>query len=321
MSKNKLEVKILKDSKDAKADLDSMPLEVANAFLVLLQSFTRIGELSASKKDVKISVTKGSVAISMEGTYVEKINNNFNEVVENKSTDKELVEQWRNIQSLFSSNGLSYEAFFYTKENTKVGIYDILKNKSKIRTKRVLNPPIKTHINFFEGKLMAVGGKFPNIHVETAQNEKLVIDCTEMNAKKAIKFLYSEILISVLEIDKNGKKEFALCDSYAPSQSEIYNEFRIFIYSINNADDEIESLRRVHYQCRKYLDEKEYGKFRKFLRLFANEHTDINILNTILIVSQAFKAHELLTGGIQELHHVFVGKLNNLNRNKGGKKN
>ena len=309
MAESRLEFKIIHDTENKNVHLDQMSLEVAKAFVVLIQSVTSIVELTPKNKELKISVKKGSAMICLEGTEVNVVEKKFRQIIENKSSDAELVRQWRNIQELFSNNGLGYEASFYHK-NAKVEILDYLKSPKRLRTKRRSSPPISTNIEFVIGKLIAVGGKRPNIHVEINKNEKAtIIKCTEFKANKAKAFLYKTIWISVWVTNKGVDKEFTMCDSYWETQNNMFNEFKNFISSMQRAENEIESLKKIHYKCQEILKEGDFGKYRKFLRLFNTETSDLNALKTILIVSRPFKDHERLQILIEELDQLFQKKL------------
>jgi hypothetical protein len=191
-----------------------------------------------------------------------------------------------------------------------VSILKDLTSSKKLRTKRKEKPPVMTNIEFMTGKLIAVGGKRPNIHVEVGKNEKaLIIECNELKANKAKAFLYNKIWLSVWVTKKGEEKEYVMCDSYWEKQSDIFNDFSRFIAAVENSGDEIESLKMIHYRCQGYQITQEYGIYQKFLRLFNTENTDLNVLKTILVVSRPFKDTEQLGPIIQELDTLFQKKL------------
>lgn len=175
------------------------------------------------------------------------------------------------------------------------------------RTKAIHNPRIEPNIEFIQAKMIAVGGKSPNIHIEPTEGERMIVSCTELNANKAKAYLYKDILISIWETDKLNKKTLELCDSY--HQIDIFEDLKSFIDELNSAKDEIDSLDKIHNKCRFYLDKQDYGNFRKLIRLFIHENTDINILKTILIITRSFKEHERLKEARENIKEIFDKKM------------
>ena len=112
MAEPKLEFRIVRDVKDQKIQMDNMSVDVSNALLIILKATTRIVELTPNHKNIRICVKEGSAVVSIQGTAVEAVQKQFTQIVERKSSNKELVEEWRNIQTLFTSNGIQYEAAF-----------------------------------------------------------------------------------------------------------------------------------------------------------------------------------------------------------------
>lgn len=309
MADNRLEFKITHDLDNKDVQLENMSLEIAQAFVVLIQSVAGIVELTPKNKNLKISIRKGSAVVCVEGPEVKILEKRFKQVIENKSSNGELVKKWRNIQTLLSNNGIGYEANFFEK-NKPVSILAQLTSSKKIRAKRKENPPIATNIEFMSGKLIAVGGKNPNIHVEISKNEKpVIIGCTELKANKAKVFLYNKIWLSVWSTKKGNDTEYEMCDSYWDTQSNIFNDFSSFIIALGKSHNEIESLKMLHYKCQEILISQNYGIYRKFLRLFNTETSDLNTLKTLLIVSRPFKEHERLKAIIDELDTIFQKKL------------
>jgi hypothetical protein len=310
MSQCRLEIKITKDINEKDVNIKAMTLEAAQSFLVLFESITRIVELTPNHKEIKIQITSGSAVIAAEGDKITKTKKEFEKILENKSTNKELIEQWRRIQTVFAANGLQYEASFYEK-GKKTSFYNVLRDRQKLRAKPVTLKKFKTELEFLTGKLIAVGGKNPNIHVEIEGKVLPPISCTEINASKAKAYLYQTIRFSTWAKEVNQVKSFSLCDSY--NNEDIYQELRSITSEIFSSE-QIEALKKLHYQCRDYLDNQEYGKLRKFLRLFVHESTDINILKMILIVTQSIKEHERLNIIIETIQNLFDKRFKILNR-------
>ncbi|WP_285009619.1 hypothetical protein [Pedobacter faecalis] len=311
---NKLEFIIKTDSSKQKVDLDGMSLEAAKAFSVLFSSVVNIIRLNDDREGIKINIKSGSLVLEATGTeeQIENIQEDLTAIISSKSDNKALVKEWRTIQELFKANGLAYEANIYTGKNIH-SVFEALKTGKKLRAKPKFIT-LKSSLVFMTGKLIAVGGSNPNIHLEQTNGNRITIGCTETNAKKANRFLYEKIRISCW-LKKGGDEEkYELCDSYWNDQQyDILNRFLTKFMSITN---EIDQLKFIHYTSRDYLDIKDYGSFRKFLRLFIHESTDVNILKTILIVSQAFKDHEQLKEMRNDIKILFEKKIREYNRKK-----
>ena len=301
MNQNRLEIKILKDTNNAHIDINAMSLRASQALVTLLDSLTKIIELTPDHKNIKIQITSGSAIIAAEGEKIAKTKSELEKIFENKSTNKELVEQWRRIQTVFCSNGLQYDASFYEK-GKKTSFSQELLTRQKLRVKPTKRKTYNTGIEFITGKLMSVGGKNPNIHVEVEGKVMPPIGCTETNASKAKTYLYQTIRFCAWVNENSGIKHYTLCDSYF--QENIYEELNEFTTAFF-AEEEIEALKKLHYQIRQYLDKGQYGEMRKLLRLFIHESTDINILKMILIVTQSVKEHEKLKLQIEAIQNLF----------------
>lgn len=211
MSENRLEIKVTKDANSKDIDITALSLEAAKSFLVIFESITKIVELTPDSRGVKIQITSGSAVVTAEGKTIAHAKKEFDNILESKSTNKELVDQWRKIQSLFAANGLQYEAAFFEK-GKKTAIYDTLKQHHKLRTKPTRQKKMRSEIEFISGKLIAVGGKNPNIHVEVDGKTLPPIACTEANANKAKLYLYQTIRFSTWARESQDAKRFQLCD-------------------------------------------------------------------------------------------------------------
>lgn len=305
MADSRLEFIISKDAAHRDVHLESMSINAARAFAVLLTATIDIVKLNDNSDGINIQIKPGSAVIVAEGTdeQIEELENNFNDVIHYRSSNKELVSGWREVQKLFHANGLEYAANI-VRANKTTSIFNTLKISRKLRAKPV-SYKISNSIRFLEGKLLAVGGTNPNIHLERIERKPLIISCTETSAKKANKFLYEKIYISCWV--KSGKEEevYQLCDSYWDRKH--YDDFEKFLEEFSNTQNEVDQLKKLHFKCRQYLDAKDYGSFRKFLRLFIHESTDVNILKTLLIVTQPFKQNERL-GEMRETMRLLFEK-------------
>jgi hypothetical protein len=308
MNADRIEIKIVKDSKSNNAELNAMSLEVLRAFSILTESLKEILENTSNNNDLLVEVKSGSVTIAVLGQEVSQINTEFNKILESESSNKKLVSSWRSIQELFIENGLVYDAAFYS-QGQKMPFYETLKTAAKFRTKPKKNRITNTNIIFLTGRLIEVGGKKPNLHVELTTGQTITIACDVKKANQAKAFLYETIYLSGWQNKKDEQCKYEFCDSYFSHHADFYHRQERFIQEFKSTQNEIEALKMIHFECRKYLDEKNYSFLRKFLRLFVHSSTDLNVLNTLLIVTQAFTEHEALKESIKKLTELFEVKL------------
>ena len=317
MSKNTLELKIVADSNDKKTELSALSLAEAKAFIVLIEAVTKIVELSPDNENIKIEIKEGSACVVAEGEGIAYVDNLLNDILNNKSSDN-LVTPLRDLQNLFHNNSIKYEGKISIGGNSRP-IYSMLKQAKKIKKAPTHRPPLETNVEFYTGTLIAVGGKIPNIHIENG-GQRLLVSCTQNNANKAKHFLYKQIHISAWVRDFGSEKRYELCDSYFETQMDLFISFKEFIFSFMNAENEIESLKKIHIKSREFLDGRDYGNFKKFLRLFNHESTDINTLKTILIITQSFKEHPILGTLRNSIRLIFEKKMKTLNHSKKNKR-
>ena len=94
-----------------------------------------------------------------------------------------------------------------------------------------------------------------------------------------------------------------------------FNRFQEFVHKYRSLPI-VEGLKQLHFECRKYLDEKDYNNIRKFLRLFIHDSTDINILQTILILLRPFEENEKLSSAILMIREEFEKQVNAIKKRK-----
>ena len=290
MSVNKLEFRIIKDADGADVHLNSMSLAASKSLVSILESLTRIIELTPNNEGIRIKIVDGSAKLIAEGSdvQIDVLESDFNEVAETQSTNKELVDNWRNIQSIITANGLTYEANIY-KNSIPYSIINRIKTPKQFRKKAVKNHP-DTSLVFLTGKLMEVGGKSPNIHITDKDEVSITINCEENDAIKVNKFLYQKIYLSAWGKQIEGKKtQYVFCDFY--SDSNIYTDFNDFVLSIQNLEDD-NKLVAIHEKLKSYLNEKNFALVRKIIKLFTHESMSASTLKTILVITKSFKENE-----------------------------
>lgn len=308
MSENKLELKVIKDSDDSDIDLNNLSLDAAKSFLILFDSLTKIVELTPNNEGVTLQIISGSAVAVANGTasQIESVETCFDEIVNHVSTDKEIVSKWRAIQELVCKNGLQYEINIY-KDSEKRPIFQTIKSAKQFRVKSNRIRPDIT-LKFLTGKLIEVGGKKPNIHLLDLDNNRFTINCDHANAKRANKYLYSDINVSVWFKNKEGSRaKYDFCDVY--HSNEVYNDFSEFMIDYYNDFDEISALKKLHYKCKFFIDNNDFIHLNKFIRLFNHDANDLNELKTILVITKAFKEQEHIKLIRERIKFLFDQKL------------
>jgi len=292
MSDNRFEIKIIKEADGSDANLNNLSVAAAKSLSDILSSLSRIAEYENQDGSVKISITKGSACAAIEAPEAKLtvIKNNIEKVTEYKSEDDVYIENLRKIQEVIKSNGLTYQIYLKEVNTPRIDYLDKFKQNRKFRKRRHVKKYDKRfHMEFFTGKLFAVGGKNPNIHIESA-GEPYPIDCDENQAIIVNKFLYKEVRISAwTKVAENEKPKYYLCDHYI--NEETYQDLRDFVkYNTNLNGTEI--LKNIHYKLQEYLVNHDLGNARKFIRLFTSNLVDIQRQRSILIVLKEFRDHE-----------------------------
>jgi hypothetical protein len=311
---NHFEIKIVKDSHKNEADVHSMSLEVAKAFLILVESVTKIIENTPNNENLRIDVKKGSVKLLVQGDGIERLQESFLSIVNRGSADKLLVDSWRTMQNLFKQNGLEYEAIIST-DQKQTRVYDTLKGIKSLRAKPVKRQIPRTNIQFFEATLFKIGGEnLPMLYLNVGDNKRIRVHCSKESAVNAKKHLYQSIYVSCWVSKNEGKMIYKLCDSYIVKDDSPYHHFKEFIHNYEHADDELDSLDMVYDECLTYLKEQKYNRLKRFLKLFMDMSTDANTLHTISLLTHFFKEHQVLKENANRIESLLNAKIQYLNR-------
>jgi hypothetical protein len=310
MDTGKIEFKITTEADGKAVELDNLSIHAAKSLMVIIENLSKIAELENAENnaDLRIKITKGSAAVSIEGpaNKIEKIQNNFKLVGQNdKNRNNTYVETVNSLAQLVQSNGLKYDAHSYI-SGMEVSLIDFFGHKYK--TKRTsTKAELYFNLEFFTGKLIENGGKSPNIHIEIAGN-KHKISCTEEEAIKVNKFLYKEVKISAWgKLNAEQKMTYQFCDLYNELSSDYYSEFKTFILD-NKKLSGTAPLKEIHNKLKDYYTNKEFKQSRKFLRLFCNEVVDVNRLRTILLISKSFKEDDDIKDLLNRIEDIIEKK-------------
>ncbi len=302
MTEEKLEFKITKDANGKDIELTNLSVEATESLILLLQSMKDIIANTPGAENVKIQVVKGSATVmTMASSDVIQIfQEDFHNVLDKKETNPDKVAPWRQLQSLFKANGLTYEANFYSKSG-KISVEKKIKKATEFRAK-----PIKKQSNyviqFLKGKLMEVGGAKPNIHLQ----EHKPIRCSELQAISVNKFLYQDIELLVRKRTSSNEEEYTFCEFFISDEQKSYFKNLLAILESKSLDD---FLFELHFEIKKLLDTQQLGVVAKLIRLFDHVSTDVNIIKTILVITKSFAEEEQIKEVRAKLYHTLKSNL------------
>lgn len=288
---SKLEIKITKEANGDDVRLDNLSLQASKSLVVLLDAMNKMAEFDIGNNDIRIKVINGSagVALDADNPVMDNIQSKINSVINRDSDDYLFIENLRNIQNVVKANGLTYEATICNSNSHQLDLIPFLKNSRKISSPRRTRNHSYFDLEFFNGKLIENGGKYPNIHIET-NGRKYKIVCTEQQARKVNAFLYQDIKISAWGIlNPDNKKEYIFCDHYI--NDDLYIEFKRVARTILDASG-VEPLIKIHDKFKELIIADEYEAARKFMKMFSNEVVDNNKLRAVLLATKSFKEHD-----------------------------
>ncbi|MES2592198.1 MAG: hypothetical protein V4608_09960 [Bacteroidota bacterium] len=290
MANNKFEIKILKDVGNKNIHLESMSIGAAKSLKIFIESLIKIAELQDNASDIKISLSRGSAIVALEGPAkkIETIEKQFRDVADNKSGNKTLVSSWRNIQQTISANGLIYEAIF-SRNGQKESVLNFFKDTKQFQVKRKKRKFPEYSLKFYTGRLFDAGGqKHSNIHIELKEDLNYTIACSEIDVKEIIKYIYSSVTVAVWENKKivEGKEIYKLCDFY--SSPEEVQEFKLINERIFKLEG-TEKQKEVYSIIESYIHERKYREVKKFIKLFNHKSIEPDILRMILVATKSVK--------------------------------
>ncbi|RYF26664.1 MAG: hypothetical protein EOO42_00830 [Flavobacteriales bacterium] len=302
MSEEKLEFKITKDAKGNDIELDNLSIEATNSLILILNSMKDILSNTPGAENLKIQLVQGCVGIQTPGpaNIIELFHNDFQNVLEKKATNSDIITPWRQIQSLFKENGLTYEANFYTKTK-KISVEKQIKKAKEFRLKPVRKQS-NYSIQFLKGKLMEVGGTKPNIHL----NDMKPIKCTELQAIAVNKFLYQDIELLVRKRTAIDDEEYTFCEFFINDEQKTYFKNLLHLLETKSLDDFIFDL---HFEIKKMLDTQQLGVVAKLIRLFDHSSIDVNIIKTIMVITKSFAEEAQIKEVRAKLYHTLKSNL------------
>lgn len=311
MSTSRIEFHIKKDASGKHVDLNNMSVNASKVLIKILESLNNIAQTADNEPDYNIKITKGSACISLEAPS-KNFSSIANVIVPSSTNKKSIPKSSRivatelnKIRSLISANGVEYDAILYN-DGKKIDVIDRFLSGDKFKYKR---EPTKKRLferQFVEGKLIEIGGKKPNIHVQ-GLHETYTISCTEDQAILINKFLYKPVYLSVWTENVYGSKPtHQICDYYVDKA--LYDEYKEFTINLKKGSG-TEPLHAIHNKLRSYYDKQEFGQAKKFIRLFIHDSINENYLQSILVISKAFKANNVLKDSLNKIVEILEKKL------------
>lgn len=309
MDTSKLELKIVSDSNGKSIELDNLSILAAKSLNIFLDSLINLVDAVPleNRASLTFQVKKGSACVAVEGfsSGIEYLEKNFEEVVNCKSTNKELVNNWKAIQDVILANGLNYEVNIVTPQKGKVTLIEKIKTSPfKVKIKR---HKADTNIHFLKGKLIAIGGSRPNFHLYNDQQEETIVQCDEVIAKKISSLLYTEIYVSTWCKKTPGTKPIhTYADAYIHESD--FLEFRNFVTK-NIPEKDSEEFIKIHDKIREIVEKQDFGKLKKFMKLFNHSSVEPSTLKTILVNTKAFRNHPNIIGIRNSIKEILEKKI------------
>ncbi|MFC3562152.1 hypothetical protein [Pedobacter jamesrossensis] len=302
MSENKLEFKITKDAHGNEIELTNLTVEATESLILMLQSMKDIISNTPGAEGAKIQVVKGSATVMTVASteVIEHFHNDFNNILDKKETNPDIITPWRNFQNLLKANGLIYEANFYTKTE-KISVEKKIKKAKKFQAKPVKRQSNFT-IQFLKGKLMEVGGANPNIHLQDLKP----IKCSENQAIAVNKFLYQDIELLVRKRATTDIEEYTFCEFFINEEHKAYFKNLLHLLESKSLDDFLFDL---HFEIKKLLDTQQFGVVAKVIRLFDHPSIDVNIIKTILVITKSFAEETAIKEVRAKLYHTLKSNL------------
>jgi len=293
MADSKLEIRIIEDQEGTHIDLNNLTLEASKSIQIILDSFSKIIE-EENNDNLVISIKEGSacVAINAPEHQLEIVHNKFQEVLNHRSTDGVYVDSLKAIQKRVQFIDLKYQ-ISYVNPTSSVNLLEGFKQTRKFKKKR--RSPLRDQnlkLTFIKGKMIEIGGKYPNIHIEQGF-DSYTISCSEKQARRVQGYLYNENVMISAWTKKNidGKFLYSFCDHYV--NEELFNELNTFIEE-NLTLSGTRPLKDLHNKLVECLKNEDFGKVKKIIKLFKTDLTDINRLRTILRSTKYFKSEDEL---------------------------
>lgn len=307
---NRIEFKITSDSQGQEVRMDDMPIEVASALNVFMGSLTEIAVLQHDSSQVKISLYQNGNAtagITAPDFQFAEIERSLDDVINYRSNNSEYVKAFREVQKKIVANGLGYEVSLIKDGNAPRPLTNKFKDQRIFRVTK--NPQAEEiiELRFIKGKLLASGGKNPNIHIDMPHAILPPINCTEEQAKRISSFLYNEVLICAWRSTRGtAKPKYYLCDHYV--NEDLFNTLRDFV-ELNKQTNGLDRFHQIHDKLVQTISEQGLSATRKIIRLFKHESVESGKLRTILITLKSFKDSPELQVILEELATILREQL------------
>lgn len=280
---NEFKIRIISDSKGTKLSLQNITIEAAEAFNLILESFTSLASLYDNSSDFKISLESASIGSSLVfPSYDQNVAMDIYAIINGQSKDNKKIKILKDIQDRVKLNGLDYQLTW--KINNEVeDLTEIFKGKS-FSYKRKSDQNIKQTV-FMKGTLYNSGGRRqPKLQLGKDDDPNITfVDCSKATALSMISNLYQEVYISVIRStrrDGKFKPELEFIDSYTNLEEQLLHSK--FYKSIIN-DNSLLKFDRLRNKLCELINENNIRSLKKMVMLFDTAYTERGILRTILM--------------------------------------
>jgi hypothetical protein len=304
---NRIEFIISKDSQGRDVSLENMPLEAARALKIFLDALTEVANLQTDSSEITLSIKPGSICAELTAppSQFEEIYNGLDDVINHRSRNKDYVKAYRSVQKTIKANGLGYEVNVI-KDNREIPIINSFKAHKEFRVSRGPARQQEVSLEFINGKLIDIGGKNPNFHIDLPEG-LLKVNCTEREAQKVNSFLYNTVYFSAWKYSKRGQKPtYYFCDHYIDITQ--YNEYKSF-YVLNDQTEGTLRFHQIHDKLVELIQRHGISSSRKIIRLYKNENVENGKIRTILVTLKSFKHTNELVEIIEDLASILRNKL------------
>ncbi|MBF9141060.1 hypothetical protein [Hymenobacter properus] len=301
---DELSIKITREKDGSAPSLTNMSLDAAQSVKVFIESFTEYARAHSEDSHIKILDTGNAIDNIL--TLPEADNSASDEildVVNSESESDNLVKVFNLIRKRISENGLSYEVNLKHQDEI-VNLTEKFKSKRFI-TKQQADPPLQEEVVFVRGMIYESGGmNVTNIHIKPKKGKPLGISCSQAEARKFSKLLYSTVFVSAVRQWKKPKDvTMRLLDVY--KDEEQFERFQALYHEYTDSESS-ERFNKLREDLISTLT--KFGaaspRISRIMRLYNHALSDRGIIRTILFILKPLRHEKAIASLYDDLATV-----------------